>query len=61
VSVALGHTAVVDLTVAEASLAASGLPPTEANGKLVKRPDGRLRPRNVEMPLCAVLPDCSSR
>lgn len=29
----------------------------EANGKVVKRPDGRLRPTNVEVPLCAVLPD----
>jgi hypothetical protein len=29
----------------------------EANGEVVKRPDGRLRPRNIEMPLCAVLPD----
>ena len=28
-----------------------------ADGHMVKRPHGRLRPHNVEMPLCAVLPD----
>jgi hypothetical protein len=30
-------------------------------GDLVKRPDGRLRPRNVEAPLSAVLPDLFSQ
>lgn len=29
----------------------------DEQGHMVKRPDGRLRPVNVEMPLCAVLPD----
>lgn len=28
-----------------------------ADGKVVKRPDGHVRPTNVEVPLCAVLPD----
>lgn len=29
----------------------------DADGNVVKRPDGRIRPTNVEVPLCAVLPD----
>jgi hypothetical protein len=29
----------------------------DADGRVVKRPDGQLRPTNVEVPLCAVLPD----
>lgn len=29
----------------------------DLNGKVVKRPDGRVRATNVEVPLCAVLPD----
>lgn len=29
----------------------------DENGHMVKRPDGRLHPVNVEMPLCAVIPD----
>ena len=29
----------------------------DPEGKVVKRPDGELRPTNVEVPLCAVLPD----
>jgi GTPase SAR1 family protein len=29
----------------------------DADGKVVKRPDGHMRPTNVEIPFCAVLPD----
>jgi GTPase SAR1 family protein len=29
----------------------------DAEGKIVKRPDGHMRPTNVEVPFCAVLPD----
>ena len=29
----------------------------DTDGKVVKRPDGHMRPTNVEVPLCAVLPD----
>jgi hypothetical protein len=29
----------------------------DASGKVVKRADGQMRPTNVEVPLCAVLPD----
>lgn len=29
----------------------------DAEGKVVKRPDGHMRPTNIEIPFCAVLPD----
>jgi hypothetical protein len=34
-----------------------GFAELNADGKVIKRPDGKVRPTNVEVPFCAVLPD----